>query len=265
MKKLLIFILALVLALPLVAVGEESDAWYSIEGEVLTVRLPLSAIEGLSSNAQADPAPVYEVEATDSPQGIFELLTSEVQNDQWIASYRMIAEYSGAATLTFTTTCDDMLWSRYVLDISISQSGLEVVDEIKPWFGIYADNLRVRLPANSTTGYEWKYEISEPDMLELVEDEYIQSAAEDAMVGAGGLWTAEFGSTLSGAGEVMLILRYCRDWEDQAPAQEYTFYLWVAEDGGVTIESVEPALTEADEMFIDEVIIETPSDLEPLE
>lgn len=264
MKKLLMFVLVLVLALPMVAMGEEeNDTWYSVEGEVLTVRIPLSTIEGLSSNAQVDPAPEYYVEASDSPQGIFELLTSEILEDHWIASYRIIADYEGEVTLTFTTTCDDNLWSRYGLNTLLSESGMEVVEEMKPWFGIYENSLRVSLPANATTGYQWKYEISDPAMLEAVKEEYIQSEADENMAGVGGLWTAEFGGV--GSGEVTLTLRYCRDWEDQAPAQEYQFQLLVAENGDVTIQSLETILPEADEMFIDEVTTETPSEPEPVE
>lgn len=267
MKKLLMsiltLVLALVLALPAFAEEAETDAWYSLEDEVLTVTLPLSVIDELSNNAQVDPAPSYDVEAIDSPQGIFELITSEIQDDCWVGSYRVVADYDGAVTLTFTTTCDGNIWSRYALDILISESSIEVVDENKPWFGIYDGNLRLSLPANSTTGYTWKYEISDPDMLEPVKDEYVQDAAQQTMVGAGGIWTAEFDG--AGAGEVKLTLRYCRDWEDQQPAQEYSLQLNVAENGDVTIASVETIVMEVDDMFIDSVTTETPSEPEPVE
>jgi len=38
------------------------------------------------------------------------------------------------------------------------------------WYELSADEtvLTVRLPANSTTGYEWNFEISDPEILELV-------------------------------------------------------------------------------------------------
>lgn len=108
MKKMLMYILTVIciLTLPVVAVGAKDDAWYTTEGDVLTVRIPLADIGELSNSTAADPAPSYDVEFTDSPQGTFELLTSEIQNDRWIASYRVTAEYSGPATLTFTITCD---------------------------------------------------------------------------------------------------------------------------------------------------------------
>lgn len=263
MKKLLVLVLTLVLALalPVVAVGEEDAAWYSLEGEVLTVTLPLSAIEGLSSNAQSEPAPSYDVEAVDSPQGIFELVTSETKDDSWIASYRVIADCEDVVTLTFTTTCDGDIWSRYALDIAIGESGMEVVEEIKPWFGIYDGNLRLRLPANPSTGYEWKYELSDEAVLKLVNEEYVQDAAEEDMVGVGGTWTAEFDGAASSTGEAVLALRYCRDWEDQAPAREYAFRLSVDENGGVTIASVETVPPEADEAAIESATTtETPSE-----
>ncbi len=267
MKKMLMYILTVIciLTLPVVAVGAKDDAWYTTEGDVLTVRIPLADIGELSNSTAADPAPSYDVEFTDSPQGTFELLTSEIQNDRWIASYRVTAEYSGPATLTFTITCDGDIWSRYALEVLLGESGMEVSREIRPWFGIYDGKLRLSLSANPSTGYEWKYEISAPDTLELVKEEYVPDTANETMIGAGGLWTAEFGGVVSGAGEVTLVLRYCRDWEDQEPAQEYSIQLQVDENGGVRIKSIETIFPEADEKLIDSVSTEMPSEPEPVE
>ena len=267
MKKMLMYILTiiLILTLPVVAAGARDDAWYTMEDDVLTVRIPLADIDELSKNTTADPALSYDVEFTDSPQGTFELIASEIQNDCWIASYRVIAEYSGPAALTFTTTCDDGIWSRYALEVLLGESGMEVSREIRPWFGIYDGKLRLSLSANPSTGYEWKYEISAPDTLELVKAEYVPDTAGETMIGAGGLWTAEFGSVVSGAGEVTLVLRYCRDWEDTEPAQEYSIQLQVDENGGVRIKSIETIFPEADEKLIDSVSTEMPSEPEPVE
>lgn len=267
MKKILMYILTVIfiLTLPAAAVGARDDAWYTMEGDVLTVRIPLADVGELSNNTTADPALSYDVEFADSPQGTFELLTSEIQNDRFIASYHVIAEYSGPATLNFTTICDDDIRSRYALEVLLGESGMEVSREIRPWFGIYDGKLRLSLSANPSTGYEWKYEISAPDTLELVKAEYVPDTADGTMIGAGGLWTAEFGGVVSSAGEVTLVLRYCRDWEDKEPAQEYSIQLQVDENGGVRIESIETIFPEADEKWIDSVSTETPSEPEPVE
>ena len=222
MKKMLMYILTVIciLTLPVVAVGAKDDAWYTTEGDVLTVRIPLADIGELSNSTAADPAPSYDVEFTDSPQGTFELLTSEIQNDRWIASYRVTAEYSGPATLTFTITCDGDIWSRYALEVLLGESGMEVSREIRPWFGIYDGKLRLSLSANpspamngstrSPLRIRWNW--SKKNMFRTRRTKHDRRWRS---------MDAEFGGVVSGAGEVTLVLRYCRDWEDQEPAQEY--------------------------------------------
>jgi len=96
--------------------------------------------------------------------------------------------------------------------------------------------LTVRLPANATTGYQWDFEISNPELLELIASEYVADEAAQGMVGAGGTWAASFKSagTAEGmGGRVALTLRYARPFEPETvePAAGYSLDIWVVENG----------------------------------
>lgn len=86
-----------------------------------------------------------------------------------------------------------------------------------PWFEQSADGevLTVRLEGNATTGYMWSFEISDPEILELITEEYVPDQVAEGVVGAGGMWNASFKPTFNKDGEVRLTLQYGRSWEQQ--------------------------------------------------
>lgn len=105
------------------------------------------------------------------------------------------------------------------------------------------DVLTVRLPANETTGYQWDFEISNPELLELITSEYTGDEAAEGMVGVGGIWAASFGNAITTEGMggcVFLTLRYRRpsDSETVEPAAGYALEIWVSENGLLQVDGV---------------------------
>lgn len=113
-------------------------------------------------------------------------------------------------------------------------------EEAAPWYELdEADEvLTVRLPANPTTGYEWTFEISDSEALELVTQEYVQDEAGQEMVGVGGTWVASFHGTFAKAGHVDLTLKYKRSFEQEA-AETRLVKLWVMENNQLEVVSAE--------------------------
>lgn len=98
-------------------------------------------------------------------------------------------------------------------------------EELQPlWFYLNNDRteLYITLPANPTTGFEWTYEMEDPQALELVQQEYIPDPTPEQLVGKGGTWTAAFKALVNDAREAketkeaVLRLKYLRPWEDEA-------------------------------------------------
>jgi inhibitor of cysteine peptidase len=80
-------------------------------------------------------------------------------------------------------------------------------------------DLRVSLPGNVTTGFDWAVAGALPSQLTSVTSTYVPSST--AVVGAGGTRTLVFRGAV--AGTATLRLRYARAWETGvAPANTYT-------------------------------------------
>lgn len=94
--------------------------------------------------------------------------------------------------------------------------------------------LTITLPANATTGYEWVYEISDAEVLELVNQEYLSCDKEEKLAGVGGTWTASFQGVFKAEGEAELILNYKRSWEDE-PIQTRLVRVKTLENGKLEI------------------------------
>lgn len=84
-------------------------------------------------------------------------------------------------------------------------------------------NLIIVLKENPSTGYSWNYTISNGKVVELIEDEFIQGAANGEVVGAGGTHRWSFRGVLEG--EVRLEFRYYRSWEGEGSSIEERSYL----------------------------------------
>ncbi len=103
--------------------------------------------------------------------------------------------------------------------------------------------LTVRLPSNPTTGYDWAFGISNPDIFEPIAYEYAQDEVAEGVVGAGGTWVGSFRSALASEGEgglVTLSLAYSRpfDPEGTEPAERYDIDVWVIENGQLQVTDI---------------------------
>lgn len=80
-------------------------------------------------------------------------------------------------------------------------------------------DLRISLPGNVTTGFDWAVSGALPSQLTSVTSTYVSSST--GVVGAGGTRTLVFRGVVAGTGT--LRLRYARAWETGvAPAKTYT-------------------------------------------
>lgn len=84
-------------------------------------------------------------------------------------------------------------------------------------------NLSIVLRENPSTGYSWNYTISNKDVIQLIEDEFIQGAANGETVGAGGTHKWLFRGVLEG--EARLEFRYYRSWEGEGSSIDEREYL----------------------------------------
>ena len=102
-----------------------------------------------------------------------------------------------------------------------------------------ADVLTVRFPSNPSTGFNWMYSISDPVMLELLTQEYIQDEQSEIMAGRGGTWVASFRNFSGTAGNVTLALGYGRTWEEE-PIELHVLDMEINEEGQISIAAVDP-------------------------
>ena len=86
------------------------------------------------------------------------------------------------------------------------------VESGEAWYELQNDDtiLTVRLPSNPSTGYDWSYEISNDQAIELLTQEYVQDEAAPDAVGVGGTWVASFANFGSAFGEVTISFRYAQ-------------------------------------------------------
>lgn len=84
----------------------------------------------------------------------------------------------------------------------------------------------VKLPANATTGYQWKIEgLYDPRLVQLVSEDYLAPASN--LVGAGGAQVFVFKS-LENTGFASLSFAYYRVWEGvQDDTQFFTVHVYV--------------------------------------
>lgn len=120
------------------------------------------------------------------------------------------------------------------------------VESGEAWYELQNDDtiLTVRLPSNPSTGYDWSYEISNGQAIELLTQEYVQDEAAPDAVGVGGTWVASFANFGSAFGEVTISFRYARSWEDNEPAEVRTLHLHIVENSQIEVISADPAVSE---------------------
>lgn len=86
---------------------------------------------------------------------------------------------------------------------------------------------KVTLPANPTTGYQWRIRQDQvPRCLEFVRKDYTSDEATEGIVGVGGQSTFVFRAVEKGKGT--LTFEYIRTWEqEKKPLQEKIFWVEV--------------------------------------
>lgn len=99
--------------------------------------------------------------------------------------------------------------------VSMTTEILTEPEEDLPYASMQTEDhtLRVLLPANPSTGFEWTYEIGDPSVLECTESGYL--SPDDPAPGTPGHYAAAFRSLLPNA-ETTLNLDYARAWEGEA-------------------------------------------------
>ena len=91
-------------------------------------------------------------------------------------------------------------------------------------------------PANPTTGYEWSYELENPEVVEL-EGKYFPDGFSGLIGSGGSQWYRIRGLS---EGVTSVTFRYARSWESEA-IDTYLYRIQVDEKGNVLIWGVEVA------------------------
>ncbi len=183
MKKIFAIVIALTLALMLCAAATaEGESWYelSVDGTVLTVTLP------------ANPTTGYQWEDSISDETVLEMITCEYTQDEgaenllgaggtFVASYRGIAEGYVLLEMDYMGPGADSPEDTYALMLNVDAEGKITVDSVitdtpsaDEWMELDPDAgvATAHLMANTADGYFWTFEISDPEVIELLVDGY---------------------------------------------------------------------------------------------
>jgi len=131
------------------------------------------------------------------------------------------------------------LLAGIVLRISAGWAWAAGVEAEEQWHEITRDGfgqdvLTVRLDSNPSTGFDWSFDISDPELLELLTMEFVPDSNDLTIVGAGGEWVASFRNFSGKTGEVVLTFSYARPWEE-TPIDVRTLTVAVDEHGRIEI------------------------------
>lgn len=123
-----------------------------------------------------------------------------------------------------------LLWMLSLLLICPAMAE-EAPKEEDAWYAFSAENtvVTVRLPSNTKTGLVWEYEISAPEIMELITGETIVGPGE-GMAGAPTTYVASFRSIGSEGGHVSLIFRLM-DSSAEAPVKTRVLEMELTPDG----------------------------------
>ena len=200
----------------------EPETWYelSAEGTVVTVRLPQE--EGLA----------WTTEISDDT--LMELITQEEEGGLYVASFKAVDNQIGDVSLIFNLTDNtaDAAHRTRVLEFTLGQEGqLNLLSALEQdpeadWCEVTDNVLTVRLPEDLSTGYRWDFEISDPEVLEMLTQE--STEGED---GGAGAYVASFRPLKEGQEE--LVLSYSR--EDGETLENRTVDFDVDAQGNLTV------------------------------
>ena len=90
-------------------------------------------------------------------------------------------------------------------------------------------SIDIQLEGNPTTGYSWKYEISDSKIVSVKES--IEYQGKDGVTGAPSIYTYTVTGLKAGIAEISF--KYLRFWESETPAQVKKVKITVHEDGSL--------------------------------
>jgi len=86
------------------------------------------------------------------------------------------------------------------------------------------DYIIIRLPENPTTGFQWRAERTDIEVLELQSDEFTQAAS--GAIGSSGVRILRY--LAKGAGDTSITLQLARPWEANAPRSQFKIQVTVS-------------------------------------
>ena len=125
-----------------------------------------------------------------------------------------------------------------ILVLILMAASAALAEEASPWYEVSAENtvLTVRLPGNSKDGLDWRYEISAPEVMELLTSETTDGESE-GMAGSPTTYTASFKAVSGQTGNVSLIFVYAAEGEEQG-VKTWVLETEVDESGKISLLSV---------------------------
>ncbi len=85
------------------------------------------------------------------------------------------------------------------------------------------DTFTVKLDENPTTGYQWSYTISDENIVEISQDEYVADTHSGEMTGAGGVRSFTF--IAKAKGNAVITMVYERSWEKSEDDEKISFQI----------------------------------------
>lgn len=125
-----------------------------------------------------------------------------------------------------------------ILVLVLMLASAALAEETNPWYEVSADDtvLTIRLPGNSKDGLSWRYEISAPEVIELLTSETTEGDSE-GMAGSPTTYTASFKAVSGQSGNVSLIFVYAAEGEEQG-VKTWVLETEVDESGKISLLSV---------------------------
>ena len=126
-----------------------------------------------------------------------------------------------------------------VFSVAVHEKPIHETAARETWYELTRDDmgkdvLTIRLDSNPTTGFDWSFETSDPELLELLTMEYVSDESDTPVCGLGGTWVASYRNFSGKAGPVTLTLNYARPWEDWV-AETRALEMMVDDAGQITI------------------------------
>ena len=223
--------------------ADDDTAWFELgdDQRVVTIRVPSMLNDGCEWR--------YAI----SNENVLELLTSEDTADEsedgtgeFAVSFLSTAKNAGDVAITIESVSEIGAVEAYTLELSVAKSGAikvagySIYDGMGDWLTLTDEAcvISVNLPADETTGYAWRYAISNDKLVANTSETYIPGGED------GGVWNALFQGTLreeGDNGDVTLTFRYQKG--DDAPIATCVAQMWLSENGQFDIVTAMAAIS----------------------